>query len=204
MRKQRAQASYTAALTEEELLARLEQRFKPPGGGHNVSTPKLAAALVLARDDSLVPGTFVGDVGLPEGSRTRVQKYRDTIRTENLHGAAADTSPVVAAVVEPVATVASTPPAALAECSTPTLPSIQRQRSRDDDALIDALRRRFQDESGKQHIGRGHIAAALEFARDPAPKPRRTVAWWESFDVPPGGARTRSANETMRHASELC
>ena len=93
VRKQRAQTLYAAALTEELLLAHLAQRFKPSGGGRDVGKEKLAAALVLARDYSLVPGTFIVDVGLPEGSRTRVQKYRDIIRAENL--LAATTAPAI-------------------------------------------------------------------------------------------------------------
>jgi len=60
---------------------------------------------VLARDDTLVPGTFIGDVGLPEGSRSRIQKCRDTIRTENLHSAA----PPAAAPVEPLAAALAAP-----------------------------------------------------------------------------------------------
>ena len=80
----------------------------------------------------------------------------------------------------------------------PEVPAVQRQRSRDDEALIDTLQRRFQAESRKRQIGYGHVAAALELARDPAPKPKRDGAWWKSFHVPEGGARTRIANDYGR------
>ena len=47
----------------------------------------------------------------------------------------------------------------------PEAPAVQRQRSRDDEDLIDTLQRRFQAESRKRQIGYGHVAAALELAR---------------------------------------
>ena len=78
-------------------------------------------------------------------------------------------------------------------------PEAQRMPSGDDTALVELLQRHFQAESRKRQIGRGHVEAALELARElarhPAKKPKRDGAWWKSFDVPEGGARTRSAND---------
>lgn len=98
---------YSAAMADDNLLTQLERRFKPPGGGRGVGKDKLAAALVLARDHTLVPGTFICDVGLPEGSRSRIQKYRDAIRTEYLGNAAA---PLPASLIEPVQHATLEPP----------------------------------------------------------------------------------------------
>ena len=81
----------------------------------------------------------------------------------------------------------------------PEAPVAQRMPSGDDTALVELLQRHFQAESRKRQIGRGHVEAALELARElarhPAKKPKRDGAWWKSFDVPEGGARTRSAND---------
>ena len=72
---------------------------------------------------------------------------------------------------------------------------LQRRRSRDDDALIDELQQRLQKESGaKQKTKEEYIKAAVALARDPAfvrdPKLKKDEAWWASYSVPDGRART--------------
>ena len=75
------------------------------------------------------------------------------------------------------------------------LTQLRRQRSRDDEALVDGLQQRLQTERGaKRPIKEEHVKAAAALARDPAfardPALKKEDSWWASFPVPPGKART--------------
>ena len=75
------------------------------------------------------------------------------------------------------------------------LTQLRRQRSRDDEALIDGLQQRLQTERGaKRPIKEEYVKAATSLARDPAfardPKLKKEDSWWASFPVPPGKSRT--------------
>ena len=65
----------------------------------------------------------------------------------------------------------------------------RRQRSRDDDALIERLRHRMRAEGARER-GKAHVAAALALARaDPAPVPTRDDPWWNDYPEVGRGSR---------------
>ena len=69
------------------------------------------------------------------------------------------------------------------------LPEPRRQRSRDDDALIERLRHRMRAEGARER-GKAHVAAALALARaDPAPVPTRDDPWWNDYPEVGRGSR---------------
>ena len=75
------------------------------------------------------------------------------------------------------------------------LTQLRRQRSRDDEALVDGLQQRLQEQSGaKRPIKEEYVKAAAALARDPAfardPKLKKEDSWWASFPVPAGKSRT--------------
>ena len=72
---------------------------------------------------------------------------------------------------------------------------LRRQRSRDEADLLDELQQLLQQESGaKRPIKEEYVKAAVALARDPAfvcdPKLKKDDAWWASFPVLGGCART--------------
>ena len=70
---------------DAELLAALQQRLKPQGGGRDVKIELIAAALDLARNPALVPSEAYKAHGVPAGgARTRVLTYRNRILDEEL------------------------------------------------------------------------------------------------------------------------
>ena len=82
------------------------------------------------------------------------------------------------------------------------LTQVRRQRSRDDEAVLDGLQQRLQQESGaKRPIKEAYLKAAVALARDPAferdPKLKKDDAWWASFPVPPGCARTAARKNAI-------
>ena len=70
-----------------------------------------------------------------------------------------------------------------------SIPKPQRQRSRDDDELIQRLQRRMR-EDGARERGKDHVAAALALARaDPAIAPTRDDPWWNDYPDVARGSR---------------
>ena len=76
-------ATVVDARSHTALLAELQMRLKPVGGGRPPKLELLAAAVALARDPGLKPAAAYKENNVPAGgARTRVLEFRDRILRE--------------------------------------------------------------------------------------------------------------------------